>query len=130
MEPRVSTRGLMQLSLPLYVQASFFLEYKLTLAQETDLSNNAAAPLFATDESIKTSLKRSFPSLITNSVTIHAIASASAELASCVVLAPAEVAKQNANVLRQPTSIRFARLSSLQTVYYLLQNRRDLTMMM
>lgn len=45
---------------------------------------------------------------------IHAVASAGAEMASCAVLTPAEVIKQNAQVLQQSGPHRVGQSSSLQ----------------
>jgi hypothetical protein len=48
---------------------------------------------------------------------VHALASASAELASCVVLAPAEVIKQNAQMLQQSGAQRDGRSTSLRALH-------------
>lgn len=47
---------------------------------------------------------------------VHALASASAELASCLVLAPAEVIKQNAQMIRQPARRHDGPSASLQAL--------------
>ncbi|KAK0621706.1 mitochondrial carrier domain-containing protein [Bombardia bombarda] len=63
----------------------------------------AAGVFFLTYESAKPILGTALPSATPLPV-IHALASAGAELASCAVLAPAEVVKQNAQMLRQSPS--------------------------
>ena len=66
----------------------------------TDKLTIPAGAFFWTYESAKSALGRALPSGVPQS-TIHAVASGSAELVSCIVLTPAEVIKQNAQVLRQ-----------------------------
>ncbi|KAM7211667.1 Mitochondrial carrier domain containing protein [Rhypophila decipiens] len=60
----------------------------------------AAGLFFMTYESAKSALHSGMPSS-TPKPLVHAIASSSAELASCVVLAPAEIVKQNAQMLQR-----------------------------
>ncbi|KAK3389478.1 mitochondrial carrier domain-containing protein [Podospora didyma] len=60
----------------------------------------AAGVFFMTYESMKPALGSVLPAEIPQP-TIHALASATAELASCLVLTPAEVIKQNAQMLPQ-----------------------------
>ncbi|KAJ4300643.1 hypothetical protein N0V88_003328 [Collariella sp. IMI 366227] len=75
----------------------------------------AAALFFATYESAKPLFSYVLP-MGTPEPVIHSIASASAEMASCFVLTPAEVIKQNAQVLQQtgPSSGRSSSLEALQ----------------
>ncbi|KAK4115890.1 mitochondrial carrier [Canariomyces notabilis] len=75
-------------------------------------SKPTAAIFFATYESSKSLLTRSLPAVIPQPA-IHSLASAGAELASCFVLTPAEVIKQNAQVLRQSDISRRGQSSSL-----------------
>ncbi|KAL2133135.1 hypothetical protein VTI74DRAFT_2867 [Chaetomium olivicolor] len=63
----------------------------------------AAATFFASYESAKPLFTYVLPTA-TPGPAIHALASASAEMASCFVLTPAEVIKQNAQVLRRTGS--------------------------
>ncbi|KAK3399892.1 mitochondrial carrier domain-containing protein [Sordaria brevicollis] len=63
----------------------------------------AAGVFFYTYESSKSLLSSTLPSSIPIAIT-HSLASAGAELASCLVLTPAEVIKQNAQMLRQSSS--------------------------
>ncbi|KAM7189511.1 Mitochondrial carrier domain containing protein [Rhypophila sp. PSN 637] len=60
----------------------------------------AAGLFFMTYESAKSALHSGMSSS-TPKPLVHAIASSSAELASCVVLAPAEIVKQNAQMLQR-----------------------------
>ncbi|KAL2018298.1 hypothetical protein VTK56DRAFT_961 [Thermocarpiscus australiensis] len=76
----------------------------------------AAAIFFATYESAKPLLKSSLPTAAPDSA-VHIVASVGAEMASCSVLTPAEVIKQNAQVLRQSSSSRLGRSSSLQALH-------------
>lgn len=62
-----------------------------------------AGVFFITYEAAKSGLTNWLPSVIPQPA-IHAVASGAAELASCVVLTPAEVVKQNAQVIRQSES--------------------------
>ncbi|KAK4121627.1 mitochondrial carrier, partial [Parathielavia appendiculata] len=73
----------------------------------------AAALFFASYESGKSVLTRVLPSA-TPAAPIHAFASAGAELVSCLVLTPAEVIKQNAQVLRRSAGSPPQRSSSLE----------------
>ncbi|KAK0741952.1 putative mitochondrial carrier protein [Apiosordaria backusii] len=78
----------------------------------------AAAIFFMSYESAKSTLKSSLPNAVPQPV-IHALASAGAELASCTVLTPAEVIKQNAQVLQRsgPSKNRSSSLEALQMVW-------------
>ncbi|KAM7207132.1 mitochondrial carrier domain containing protein [Naviculisporaceae sp. PSN 640] len=60
----------------------------------------AAGLFFITYESVKSNLQSGLPSSIPKPF-IHATASCTAELASCIVLAPAEIIKQNAQMLQR-----------------------------
>ncbi|KAK3943241.1 mitochondrial carrier domain-containing protein [Diplogelasinospora grovesii] len=60
----------------------------------------AAGIFFITYESAKPVFGSALPSSFPQAI-VHALASGSAELASCTVLTPAEVIKQNAQMLRQ-----------------------------
>jgi len=64
------------------------------------MRTSLAGVFFLTYETAKSILGSAMPSMIPQPV-IHALASGSAELASCIVLTPAEVVKQNAQVLRE-----------------------------
>ncbi|KAK4176660.1 putative S-adenosylmethionine mitochondrial carrier protein [Triangularia setosa] len=75
----------------------------------------AAAIFFISYESAKLALKSSLPNAAPQPV-IHAVASAGAELASCTVLTPAEVIKQNAQVLQRSDSSRNNRSSSIEAL--------------
>ncbi|KAL2200207.1 mitochondrial carrier domain-containing protein, partial [Corynascus similis CBS 632.67] len=81
----------------------------------------AAAVFFASYESAK-SLLRSLLPTATPSPAIHAVASAGAEMASCFILTPAEVIKQNAQVLRRSRSSKHSLSSSLQALRMLRQS--------
>ncbi|KAK3502407.1 mitochondrial carrier domain-containing protein [Neurospora crassa] len=63
----------------------------------------AAGVFFYTYESSKSFLSKTLPTSIPTPFT-HSLASAGAELASCLVLTPAEVIKQNAQVLQRSTT--------------------------
>ena len=76
----------------------------------------AAAIFFASYESAKSLFKHTLPTT-TPSPFIHGFASAGAEMASCFVLTPAEVIKQNAQVLRRSGSAPLNRSSSLQAFH-------------
>ncbi|ROT36697.1 mitochondrial carrier [Sodiomyces alkalinus F11] len=77
----------------------------------------AAGIFFATYESMKQSISLAVP--MAPQPLVHSSASAIAEMASCVVLAPAEVVKQNAQMLRrqQQNGTRASSSTSLQAVY-------------
>jgi len=79
---------------------------------------HAAATFFASYESAKTLLAHALPAAAPGPA-IHAIASAGAEMASCFVLTPAEVIKQNAQVLQGSSTS--GRSSSLQALHILRQ---------
>lgn len=68
-------------------------------ALDIKLTVRAAGVFFTTYESAKTLYAGSLPSGVPQPA-IHAAASGTAELASCLVLTPAEVIKQNAQMLR------------------------------
>ncbi|KAM0325698.1 hypothetical protein ACHAQA_006998 [Verticillium albo-atrum] len=70
----------------------------------------AAGIFFATYESMKRTISVAVPAA--PQPLVHSSASAIAEMASCVVLAPAEVIKQNAQMLRQKASGLGARKST------------------
>lgn len=76
----------------------------------------AAAIFFISYESAKSALKFSLPSTAPQPA-IHALASAGAELASCTVLTPAEVIKQNAQVLQRSSSSGHSRSSSIEALH-------------
>jgi hypothetical protein len=82
---------------------------------------HTAAIFFASYESAKSLLKHALPTSTPVPV-IHAFASAGAEMASCLVLTPAEVIKQNAQVLRHSGSAPVNRSSSLQAFHMLRQS--------
>ncbi|KAK3487467.1 mitochondrial carrier domain-containing protein [Neurospora hispaniola] len=76
----------------------------------------AAGVFFYTYESAKSFLSKTLPTSIPTPFT-HSLASAGAELASCLVLTPAEVIKQNAQVLqRSTTSGRKPKSTSLEAL--------------
>ncbi|KAK4198343.1 putative S-adenosylmethionine mitochondrial carrier protein [Triangularia verruculosa] len=75
----------------------------------------AAAIFFLSYESAKSALKSSLPDTAPQPA-MHAIASAGAELASCTVLTPAEVIKQNAQVLQRSGSRSSNRSSSIEAL--------------
>jgi solute carrier family 25 (mitochondrial S-adenosylmethionine transporter), member 26 len=83
--------------------------------KSSSLRKLTAAIFFASYESAKSLLKHTLPTAIPDPA-IHGFASAGAEMASCLVLTPAEVVKQNAQVLPQPGSSRFGRSSSLRAL--------------
>ncbi|KAK3323404.1 mitochondrial carrier domain-containing protein [Cercophora scortea] len=62
----------------------------------------AAGIFFVTYESVKPMLGSALPSGMIPQPAVHALASGTAELASCLVLTPAEIVKQNAQVLQKP----------------------------
>lgn len=74
-----------------------------------ELTSGAPSPqaglFFLTYETSKSGLGAALPSALPQPF-IHSLASGCAELASCVVLTPAEVIKQNAQVLRESASHR------------------------
>ncbi|KAK3352838.1 mitochondrial carrier domain-containing protein [Lasiosphaeria hispida] len=70
---------------------------------------------FIAYENAKEALRSALPSGAPQPV-IHALASAGAELASCLVLTPAEVIKQNAQILRQSRSYRGSGSTSLKAL--------------
>ncbi|KAK0666452.1 putative S-adenosylmethionine mitochondrial carrier protein [Cercophora samala] len=72
----------------------------------------AAAIFFISYESLKSSLPNAAPQ-----PAIHALASAGAELASCTVLTPAEVVKQNAQILQRSGSSRNNKSSSIEALH-------------
>lgn len=84
---------------------------------------NIAGIFFATYESMKQSISLAAPAA--PQPPVHAFASAVAEMASCLVLAPAEVIKQNAQMLRKQqqkgvgaeSGSRSSSSTSLQAVY-------------
>ncbi|KAK4040263.1 mitochondrial carrier domain-containing protein, partial [Parachaetomium inaequale] len=78
----------------------------------------AAAIFFASYESAKSLLKHALPTA-TPAPAIHAFASSGAEMASCFVLTPAEVIKQNAQGLWRSGSAPLNRSSSLQAFHML-----------
>lgn len=80
-----------------------------------------AAVFFASYESTKPLLRHALPDAVPGPI-IHAFASAGAEMASCLVLTPAEVIKQNAQVLQQSGSSPLGRSSSLQALHMLRRN--------
>ncbi|GAB1318576.1 Mitochondrial carrier [Madurella fahalii] len=86
----------------------------------------AAAIFFASYESSKSILAHSLPTAIPQPA-IHALASAGAELASCLVLTPAEVIKQNAQVMRQSEASRRGQSSSLLALRMLQRSEGGLT---
>ncbi|EJT73133.1 hypothetical protein GGTG_09982 [Gaeumannomyces tritici R3-111a-1] len=59
----------------------------------------AAGVFFATYESVKSALPRALPEGAPKPL-VHSLASGTAELASCLVLTPAEIVKQNAQMIR------------------------------
>ncbi|KAK3318047.1 mitochondrial carrier domain-containing protein [Apodospora peruviana] len=75
----------------------------------------AAGIFFLTYESAKSAIASGLPSATPQPV-IHSLASGSAEMASCVVLAPAEVIKQNAQMLRRSGSNSNQRSTSIQAL--------------
>lgn len=79
-----------------------------------------AAVFFACYESTKSLLRHAIPSVAPDAC-LHAVSSAGAEMASCIVLTPAEVVKQNAQVLRQSSRKYADRSSSLRAVELLRQ---------
>ncbi|KAH6856988.1 mitochondrial carrier domain-containing protein [Chaetomium sp. MPI-CAGE-AT-0009] len=86
----------------------------------------AAAVFFASYESTKPLLRHALPDAVPGPV-IHAFASAVAEMASCLVLTPAEVIKQNAQVLQQSGSSPVGRSSSLRALHMLRRNGAGVT---
>ncbi|KAK4097412.1 mitochondrial carrier [Parathielavia hyrcaniae] len=79
----------------------------------TSPSTPTAALFFASYESGKSALPHVLPRA-TPVAAIHAFASAGAEVASCLVLTPAEVIKLNAQVLRRSAGSPHRRSSSLE----------------
>ncbi|KLU83776.1 hypothetical protein MAPG_02827 [Magnaporthiopsis poae ATCC 64411] len=59
----------------------------------------AAGVFFTTYESVKSALSRALPEGVPKPL-VHSLASGTAELASCLILTPAEVIKQNAQMIR------------------------------
>ncbi|KAK1826053.1 mitochondrial carrier domain-containing protein [Podospora conica] len=76
----------------------------------------AAGVFFLTYESAKSALGTALPSAVPQAA-VHALASGAAELASCSVLTPAEVIKQNAQVLRDSASGAGRQSSSLRALH-------------
>ncbi|KAH6631410.1 mitochondrial carrier domain-containing protein [Chaetomium tenue] len=86
----------------------------------------AAAVFFASYESTKPLLRHALPNAVPGPV-IHAFASAGTEMASCLVLTPAEVIKQNAQVLQRSGSSSLGQSSSLQALHMLRRNGAGVT---
>ncbi|KAK3292059.1 mitochondrial carrier domain-containing protein [Chaetomium fimeti] len=86
----------------------------------------AAAVFFASYESTKPLLRHALPDIVPGPA-IHAFASAGAEMASCLVLTPAEVIKQNAQVLQRSGSSSLGRSSSLQALRMLRRSGAGVT---
>ncbi|KAL8929871.1 MAG: hypothetical protein Q9208_001015 [Pyrenodesmia sp. 3 TL-2023] len=81
-----------------------------TLPSSDRFSSPSAGAFFTTYESTKTLLHTLNPTLPTSPHTpllpapvLHALASSTAELVSCFILTPAEVLKQNAQMVRKPS---------------------------
>ncbi|KAK3991029.1 mitochondrial carrier domain-containing protein [Cladorrhinum sp. PSN332] len=82
----------------------------------------AAGIFFMTYESAKSALNSStLPISRIPQPAIHSLASAAAELASCAILTPAEVIKQNAQVLQRSSS-NHNRSSSLEALHMVLRS--------
>lgn len=75
-----------------------------------------AGVFFLTYESAKSALGTALPSAVPQAA-VHALASGAAELASCSVLTPAEVIKQNAQVLRDSAAGGSRQSSSLRALH-------------
>lgn len=77
-----------------------------------------AGAFFTTYESVKSVLKKANTyngsSPMVPQPVIHSVASATAELVSCFILTPAEVLKQNAQMIRQPSASSSSKSSTLQ----------------
>ncbi|KAK4163383.1 putative S-adenosylmethionine mitochondrial carrier protein [Cladorrhinum sp. PSN259] len=86
----------------------------------------AAGIFFMTYESAKSALRNSaLPLSKIPQPAIHSLASAAAELASCAILTPAEVIKQNAQVLQRSSSTTSGnqnRSSSLEALHMVLRS--------
>ncbi|KAI9732457.1 MAG: hypothetical protein M1818_007495 [Claussenomyces sp. TS43310] len=80
----------------------------------------SSGAFFTTYEGFKSVLKRANPTLSGSSrplipdPVIHSVASATAELVSCFILTPAEVLKQNAQMIRRPENSSSTRSSVFQ----------------
>lgn len=75
-----------------------------------------AGVFFLTYESAKSALGTALPSAVPQAA-VHTLASGAAELASCSVLTPAEVIKQNAQVLRDSAAGGSRQSSSLRALH-------------
>jgi solute carrier family 25 (mitochondrial S-adenosylmethionine transporter), member 26 len=75
-----------------------------------------AGAFFTTDEAIKSTLSKANPNLNGTAMVpqpfIHSAASATAELVSCFILTPAEVLKQNAQMIRRPAEASKSKAST------------------
>src|SRR3569833_313451 len=84
------------------------------------LIRSLAATFFTVYESTKSLLRTACPSSTPQPV-IHSIASATAELSSCLILTPAEVIKQNAQMIRRQPEAGSAAASTSLRAFRMLQ---------
>lgn len=84
-----------------------------------DSDFQAAGAFFTTYEAVKSVLTKANPTLSGSSLPlvpqpfIHSAASATAELVSCFILTPAEVLKQNAQIIRKPDVVSASKASTV-----------------